>query len=75
MEPLRDSAVQWAELRNLVMHYPVQPGDTLSHSSMNRLAALKLATRNSVGAWIPTAAGVARFNAGPQIGDRGTRSW
>lgn len=68
------AAVQWDELRNLVTNYPVWPGDTVSHASMNRLGDLGLAVRHSDGWWIPTAAGLRRYEAGPLPGDKGVQN-
>lgn len=70
---MKDTApVRWDELRNVVMHYPVDAGETVSHESMAELGRRGFAVRDKAGRWIPTAAAVERFSAGPRPGDTGT---
>jgi len=68
-------SVQWDELCNLVMNYPVFPGDTISHRTMNHLGELGFAVRQQDGNWIPTKIGLDRWKDGPQPGDKGTSSY
>lgn len=56
------SAYQRDELQNVVERYPVWPGDTVSHPSMDRLRDLGYAVRQDDGSWIPTAAGLEEWD-------------
>lgn len=50
-----------ADLRNVVMHYPLDPGETISHKTMGDLGRLGYAVRQSNGFWIPTAKGLEAY--------------
>lgn len=42
------------QLLALVKHYPMWPGDTLSHDAMRELYNADMAARDASGNWIPT---------------------
>lgn len=46
------------QLLAVVDHYPLDPGDTISHEGAKRCAALGLIVRQADGKWIPTAQGL-----------------
>ena len=50
------------ELFNLLQHYPVWPGDTLSHGSMAECECRGWAVRQEDGSWIPTRRGIAALS-------------
>lgn len=46
------------QLLALVDHYPMWPGDTLSHEAMRELSKAGLAVRDASCNWIPTGRGI-----------------
>lgn len=52
------------ELRNVVGHYPLFPGDTLSHATAKACAERGWIRRNTNGDWIPTADGLSALEHG-----------
>lgn len=65
--------IQWDELEGLLESYPVWPGSTISHASMDELKRRGFAVRDASGNWIPTAAGIYRHLNGPRSYDRGVQ--
>ena len=49
------------ELKNIVEHYPLFPGDTISHSTANECIERGWATRSKEGNFLPTKAGIEIF--------------
>lgn len=48
------------ELRNVCAHYPVEPGNTISHTTAYECAERGWIVRDASARWIPTAAGIER---------------
>lgn len=49
------------QLAIVVLRYPVEPGDTLSHALARSLADRGLIVRGEDSCWIPTAAGIREY--------------
>lgn len=49
------------EFFNLIRNHPVDPGDTISHKSMNNIAELGFAKRKG-GKFVPTGSGLYLYN-------------
>lgn len=49
------------ELANVVEHYPLWPGDTISHRTANGCRLVGWITRQADGNWIPTGLGMDEY--------------
>ncbi len=56
IEPNENAVLE--QLSAVVMHYPVAPGDTLSHALAAECARRGWICRDRAGSWIPRAAGI-----------------
>jgi hypothetical protein len=55
----------YEELLNVIKHYPLWPGDTISPGTAGECRRLGWIRRNVEGYWIPTAAGLEAHSKGP----------
>lgn len=63
MSEFEDERGVLTQLKCVVDHYPLFPGDTISHSLAYECARRKWIVRQADGCWIPTAAGLAAYES------------